>query len=98
MGIRNGLVDLFLEIDCGPLGPLHNGWIENIEAGTGFGASVIFRCEKNMTMLGNASSVCQQNGTWTHQQPLCLGNARISTLTEWFVFEWLYSPSHQLPL
>ncbi|KAK7593077.1 hypothetical protein V9T40_007829 [Parthenolecanium corni] len=60
------------EIDCGSLGPLHNGWIENIEAGTGFGASVIFRCEKNMTMLGNASSVCQQNSTWTYQPPLCL--------------------------
>lgn len=60
-------------IDCGKPGPLYNGWIENLEAGTGLGASIIFRCHEGMTLQGNTSSVCQLDGTWRYPLPLCLG-------------------------
>ncbi|XP_073987217.1 hig-anchoring scaffold protein isoform X2 [Rhodnius prolixus] len=59
-------------IDCGKPGPLYNGWIENLEAGTGLGASIIFRCHEGMTLQGNTSSVCQLDGTWRYPLPLCL--------------------------
>lgn len=71
----------FLEINCGPLGVLHNGWMENSESGTGLGASIIFRCDEGMMMVGNASTVCQIDGTWRYPPPLCLGNC--DDLPEW---------------
>ncbi len=65
----------YIEINCGHPGHLANGWLENIEAGTALGASVIFRCHPDMEMVGNSSStVCQLDGTWTYPVPKCLGN------------------------
>ncbi|CAK9812882.1 Protein lev-9 [Anthophora plagiata] len=60
------------EINCGSPGILYNGWIENIEAGTGLGASIIFRCSDNKKLEGNASSVCQIDGKWRYPLPQCL--------------------------
>nr|XP_003703173.1 PREDICTED: uncharacterized protein LOC100877094 [Megachile rotundata] len=60
------------EIDCGSPGVLYNGWIENIEAGTGLGASIIFRCNDHMKLEGNTSSVCQSDGKWRYPLPQCL--------------------------
>lgn len=62
-----------LEINCGHPGPLYNGWLENIEAGTGLGASIIFRCHEGMKLIGKTSSVCQIDGHWRYPLPLCLG-------------------------
>lgn len=60
------------EINCGLPGVLYNGWIENIEAGTGMGASIIFRCKDHMKLEGNTSSVCQKDGKWRYPLPQCL--------------------------
>ncbi|PBC31645.1 Sushi, von Willebrand factor type A, EGF and pentraxin domain-containing protein [Apis cerana cerana] len=60
------------EINCGSPGVLYNGWIENIEAGTGLGASIIFRCNDHMKLEGNTSSVCQIDGKWRYPVPQCL--------------------------
>ncbi|KAK7866166.1 hypothetical protein R5R35_001392 [Gryllus longicercus] len=60
------------EINCGHPGPLYNGWIENIESGTGLGASIIFRCHEGMKLEGNTSSVCQIDGRWRYPLPKCL--------------------------
>ncbi|XP_043506750.1 uncharacterized protein LOC122527031 isoform X3 [Frieseomelitta varia] len=60
------------EINCGSPGVLYNGWIENIEAGTGLGASIIFRCNDHMKLEGNTSSVCQIDGKWRYPLPQCL--------------------------
>ncbi|XP_076241504.1 hig-anchoring scaffold protein [Calliopsis andreniformis] len=60
------------EINCGSPGVLYNGWIENIEAGTGLGASIIFRCNDHMKLEGNTSSVCQADGKWRYPLPQCL--------------------------
>lgn len=61
------------EINCGPPGTLFNGWLENIEAGTGLGASIIFRCHQGMLLAGNTSTVCQIDGQWRYPVPECLG-------------------------
>ncbi|XP_068084486.1 sushi, von Willebrand factor type A, EGF and pentraxin domain-containing protein 1 [Anabrus simplex] len=60
------------EINCGHPGPLYNGWIENIEAGTGLGASIIFRCHDGMKLEGNTSSLCLADGRWRYPLPKCL--------------------------
>lgn len=61
------------EINCGHPGTLFNGWLENIEAGTGLGASIIFRCHQGMLLIGNTSTVCQNDGRWRYAVPECLG-------------------------
>ncbi|XP_026477208.1 CUB and sushi domain-containing protein 1-like [Ctenocephalides felis] len=68
----SGILPQCKEINCGHPGNLHNGWIENIEAGTGLGASVIFRCHENMLLQGHTSSVCQIDGKWRYPLPQCL--------------------------
>ncbi|KAF5269827.1 hypothetical protein FQR65_LT05873 [Abscondita terminalis] len=60
------------EINCGHPGRLWNGWLENIEAGTGLGASIIFRCHEGMRLDGNSSTVCQIDGKWRYPLPKCL--------------------------
>ncbi|XP_048510711.1 uncharacterized protein LOC105691170 isoform X2 [Athalia rosae] len=68
----SGQTPVCKEIDCGSPGTLYNGWIENIEAGTGLGVSIIFRCNAHMKLEGNTSSVCQIDGTWRYPLPRCL--------------------------
>ncbi|XP_076260368.1 hig-anchoring scaffold protein isoform X2 [Rhynchophorus ferrugineus] len=60
------------EINCGHPGRLWNGWLENIETGTGLGASIIFRCHEGMLLEGNSSTVCQIDGKWRYALPKCL--------------------------
>ncbi len=64
------------EINCGHPGVLYNGWLENIEAGTGLGASIIYRCHPGMLLVGNTSTVCQIDGRWRYSVPECLGTAK----------------------
>lgn len=61
------------EINCGSPGILYNGWLENLDAGTGLGASIIFRCQPGMLLVGNSSTVCQIDGRWRYPVPECLG-------------------------
>ncbi|XP_031335519.1 sushi, von Willebrand factor type A, EGF and pentraxin domain-containing protein 1-like isoform X3 [Photinus pyralis] len=60
------------EINCGHPGRLWNGWLENIEGGTGLGASIIFRCHEGTRLDGNSSTVCQIDGKWRYPPPKCL--------------------------
>lgn len=62
-----------IEIDCGSPGELHNGWLENTESGTGLGATIIYRCQDGMLLVGNSSTVCLADGQWRYPPPLCLG-------------------------
>lgn len=75
----------FLEINCGHPGNLYNGWIENIDAGTGLGASIIFRCQPDMLMHGHASSVCQIDGRWRNVLPECLAPCVVPAISQGYV-------------
>ncbi|XP_065167243.1 CUB and sushi domain-containing protein 3-like isoform X3 [Atheta coriaria] len=68
----SGLQPVCKEINCGHPGRLWNGWLENIEGGTGLGASIIFRCHEGMKLEGNSSAVCQIDGKWRYPLPRCL--------------------------
>lgn len=69
----SGTLPTCKEINCGSPGILYNGWLENIDAGTGLGASIIFRCQPGMLLVGNTSTVCQIDGRWRYPVPECLG-------------------------
>lgn len=73
------------EINCGLPGVLYNGWIENIEAGTGMGASIIFRCKDHMKLEGNTSSVCQKDGKWRYPLPQCLAPCVVPQIENGYV-------------
>ncbi|XP_030753340.1 uncharacterized protein LOC115880296 [Sitophilus oryzae] len=70
------------EINCGHPGRLWNGWLENIEAGTGLGASIIFRCHEGMLLEGNSSTVCQIDGKWRYALPKCLAPCVVPHITK----------------
>ncbi|CAG9821323.1 unnamed protein product [Phaedon cochleariae] len=70
------------EINCGHPGRLWNGWLENIEAGTGLGASIIFRCHEGMLLQGNTSTVCQIDGKWRYPLPKCLAPCVVPHVTQ----------------
>lgn len=71
-----------LEINCGHPGTLYNGWLENIESGTGLGASIIFRCHPEMLLVGNTSSVCQIDGRWRYPLPQCLAPCVVPSISQ----------------
>ncbi|XP_062121270.1 uncharacterized protein LOC133835281 isoform X2 [Drosophila sulfurigaster albostrigata] len=81
----SGTVPSCKEINCGHPGVLYNGWIENIEAGTGLGASIIFRCQPEMLINGLGSSVCQIDGRWRNALPECLAPCVVPTISQGFV-------------
>lgn len=60
------------EINCGPPGPIPNGWIENLEMGTALGTSIIYRCNKDMKRIGASSATCEKSGRWSYSPPQCL--------------------------
>ena len=60
------------EINCGPPGPIPNGWIENLEMGTALGTSIIYRCNKDMKRIGASSATCEKSGRWSYNPPQCL--------------------------
>ncbi|XP_015511335.2 protein lev-9-like [Neodiprion lecontei] len=82
------------EINCGPPGILYNGWIENIESGTGLGASIIFRCNPHMTLEGNTSSVCQIDGTWRYPVPRCLAPCIVPSVDKGHI--WVVSDKNRV--
>lgn len=73
---------IFLEINCGIPGVLYNGWLENIEAGTGLGASIIFRCHPEMLLQGHSSTVCQIDGRWRYPVPECLAPCIVPSISQ----------------
>ncbi|XP_025833136.1 sushi, von Willebrand factor type A, EGF and pentraxin domain-containing protein 1 isoform X2 [Agrilus planipennis] len=68
----SGSTPVCKEINCGHPGRLWNGWLENIEGGTGLGASIIFRCHEGKRLVGHSSTVCQIDGKWRYPLPKCL--------------------------
>lgn len=78
-------INVLSEINCGHPGNLYNGWIENIDAGTGLGASIIFRCQPDMLMHGHASSVCQIDGRWRNALPECLAPCVVPAISQGYV-------------
>ncbi|XP_049790095.1 sushi, von Willebrand factor type A, EGF and pentraxin domain-containing protein 1-like [Schistocerca nitens] len=87
------------EINCGHPGILYNGWLENIEAGTGLGASIIFRCHDGMKLEGNTSTVCQIDGRWRYPLPKCLAPCVVPSVRQGRIQLWVGNETtDELPL
>lgn len=66
-----GEVPICEEIDCGELGPLHNGYIRGFS--TRMGDRKEFACREGMQFVGNSTeSLCLESGQWSHALPRCL--------------------------
>lgn len=73
------------EINCGHPGTLYNGWLEQTEVGFGLGARIIFRCQPEMLLIGNTTTVCQIDGRWRYPMPVCLAPCVVPTVSQGIV-------------
>lgn len=81
----SGSIPSCKEINCGHPGTLYNGWLENTETGFGLGVSIISRCHNGMTIVGNASTVCQIDGRWRYPLPQCLAPCVVPSVSQGIV-------------
>lgn len=66
-----GQVPVCVEIDCGRLGPLFNGYVKGYN--TRMGDKKEFVCREGMKFVGESQeSVCLETGEWSHPLPKCL--------------------------
>ncbi|XP_024947531.1 locomotion-related protein Hikaru genki isoform X2 [Cephus cinctus] len=80
-GTWNGTMPTCSEITCAPPSAPRSGQIVEHERPSGkkrgrghkVGALVRFACLPGHQLLGEASIICTENGTWSHQPPVCLG-------------------------
>ncbi|CAG0887447.1 unnamed protein product, partial [Cyprideis torosa] len=63
-----------VEINCGDPGDLINGWKQKEDPVNPYslGSSILFRCNPDMLLVGNTSTVCQADGTWRFPPPKCM--------------------------
>ena len=67
---HHGLVVISLVvIDCGPLENPENGIVKF--GGTIIGSRATYACNKGFTITGNSNRICQPNGDWSGQEPIC---------------------------
>ncbi|XP_024947533.1 locomotion-related protein Hikaru genki isoform X4 [Cephus cinctus] len=78
-GTWNGTMPTCSEITCAPPSAPRSGQIVEHERPSGkkrgrghkVGALVRFACLPGHQLLGEASIICTENGTWSHQPPVC---------------------------
>ena len=63
-------------VDCGPLDPPLNGFI--FINSTTIGSEAIYTCGPGFAIVplsesGEVTRVCESNGNWTGEEPLCIG-------------------------
>ena len=56
-------------IDCGPLEPPINGFLE-IED-TVFDSEALYGCDEGYDLIGEETRNCTIDGTWTGEDPVC---------------------------
>ncbi|KAG8147564.1 hypothetical protein E2320_022994 [Naja naja] len=74
--------DLKPVVSCGWLAPPANG--EKIGVDYLRGSLILFRCHPGYSLVGSASRLCQNDGTWSETAPSCLPNAGSSLLRSAF--------------
>ena len=62
-------------VDCGTLSEPANGGID-LSNGTLAGAVAIYTCDPSFRLIGVEFRLCQENGSWSGEAPICEGNYR----------------------
>ncbi|XP_046996037.1 sushi, von Willebrand factor type A, EGF and pentraxin domain-containing protein 1 [Schistocerca americana] len=71
-GFWTGTAPACQYIDCGDLDGLDHGSVRLEENRTTHGASAIYTCHENYTLIGHERRVCGDNGSWSGKKPQCL--------------------------
>ena len=58
-----------LVVDCGQLQDPANGIVKF--GGTTVGSMATYACNKGFTLMGSNARVCQPNGKWSRDEPIC---------------------------
>lgn len=57
-------------VDCGNLGDPFMGEV-NMEEGSSLGSRASYSCYEGYVISGAMSRVCQDNGRWSREEPIC---------------------------
>lgn len=69
---------LFPDVDCGNPGPIQNGVVTLATNATYYGAAVLYECHEHWQLDGVSRRLCQDNGTWSSEAPVCKGKLKYS--------------------
>ena len=65
------IVSYSAAVNCGRLNAPGNGVI--VVRDTTLGAVAIYTCDPSFRLVGVESRVCQENGSWSGETPICEG-------------------------
>ena len=66
---------MYLIVDCGPLSNPENGVVTF--SSTQAGSTARYSCNSGFILRGNQVRVCQANGVWSGQDPVCIRNGEL---------------------
>ncbi|XP_067002634.2 P-selectin [Anabrus simplex] len=71
-GFWSGMAPSCRYIDCGALNGIEHGLVRLEENRTTHGASAIYTCHENYTLIGHEKRTCGDDGRWAGEEPHCL--------------------------
>lgn len=67
------LLLLFPVVDCAVPEKLEHGQITLASNATYYGAIALYACDNHFQLDGVSRRLCQENGTWSSERPICKG-------------------------
>ena len=69
VGFQNAHAPIFIGVDCSTPKQLRDGTVSY--DGTGYNMVVVYKCDEGYSLIGPSKRVCQSNGKWSGEEPLC---------------------------
>ncbi|KAJ2954182.1 hypothetical protein O0L34_g2416 [Tuta absoluta] len=70
-GRWSGVTPTCQYVECGDPGRLENGKVTLATNATYYGAAALYECDTNWQLDGVSRRLCQDNGTWSAEPPVC---------------------------
>ena len=64
---------ILLDVDCGNPSRIQNGKVTLATNATYYGATALYECEEHWQLDGVSRRLCQDDGTWSSEAPVCKG-------------------------
>ena len=58
-------------VDCYRPQPFPNGTFTLVNGSTTLNSTVMYECRMGFQLVGSANRICQSNGQWSGQEPMC---------------------------